>query len=75
MAHPVRAFQWEDLHFYLYVDIDGRYQWQLFAGDDYELGHSSEGYLTQADCVYAVELLANRAIPLHFAGSAEINPI
>jgi uncharacterized protein YegP (UPF0339 family) len=79
MTHPVRNLNRDDLWCNVYIDEEGRYRWRLLGLGDYEVARASEGYVTQADCLHVVFLVARSGgetnIPIRFEeGIVEINP-
>jgi uncharacterized protein YegP (UPF0339 family) len=58
--HPIRRVTKGQLAFTVWIDGAREYRWSLFAGNNYEIANSGEGYKHVADCVHAINLIATK---------------
>jgi uncharacterized protein YegP (UPF0339 family) len=47
--------------FYMYIDNQGRWRWQLVAANRFIIATSSEGYINKKDCRDAITLVQSSA--------------
>ena len=47
--------------FFVYVDAAGKWRWRLFAGNERIIADSGQGYHSQRDCEYGVQLVKQLA--------------
>ena len=47
--------------FIVYPDSAGEYRWQLRASNGEPMGDSGEGYVSERDCMDAIETILNEA--------------
>ncbi len=47
--------------FVVYVDSAGQYRWRLFAANNRIIADSGEGYGSQRDCEYGIQLVKQLA--------------
>ena len=48
-----------NLTYYIYVDHAGEWRWWLAAANNRSIAVSGEGYKNEADCIYAINLVAS----------------
>ncbi len=61
MAHPF------NLTYHVYIDVNHQYRWYLVAGNGKKIANSGEGYYNRADCVSALNLVAQSGgAPIHY---------
>jgi uncharacterized protein YegP (UPF0339 family) len=47
------------MHYYVYLDVQRQWRWTLYAANNRKIANSGEGYNNKADCVAAINLVAN----------------